>query len=69
MSRAPSSFRKTDAARLYDVAYKAGVVDPIIEFDVARRCLRIVPAKAAAAKQGSELDQWMSQHADKAEGR
>jgi hypothetical protein len=45
MSRAPSSFRKTDVTRLYDAAHKAGVVDPIIEFDIKHQRLRIIPRK------------------------
>lgn len=61
MSRAPSSFRKTDVTRLYDAAYKAGVVDPIIEFDIKHQRLRIISAKVAAAKQVSDLDRELAE--------
>jgi hypothetical protein len=56
MSRAPSSFRKTDITRAYEAAHKAGHPDAIIEVDLKRQCLRIIPVKTAAAKQASDLD-------------
>jgi hypothetical protein len=54
MSRAPSSFRKTDITRAYDAAQKAGHPDAIIEVDLKRGCLRIIPVKPREANNSGD---------------
>lgn len=43
MSRRPHAFKESEITRAIRAAKKAGIVDPIIEVDIARKRLRIIP--------------------------
>jgi hypothetical protein len=45
MSRGPYPFRESDLIRAHRANGKAGHPDAIIEIDIERRCLRIIPRK------------------------
>jgi hypothetical protein len=73
VSRGPHSFREVDITRAYRAAQKAGHPDAIVEYDIERKCVRIIPRKpgevSTASEPNNDLDQWMAKHADAAEGR
>jgi hypothetical protein len=57
MSRAKYSFKECDLTRALRAADKAGH-EVIIEIDIERRCMRIMPIKAKAAQSSSaDLDE------------
>jgi hypothetical protein len=56
VSKGPYPFKASDITRAYRAAEKAGHSDVIIEVDTERKCLRIIPTKAAATEQTSDLD-------------
>jgi hypothetical protein len=43
VSRKPYAFKESEITRAIRAAKKAGMIDPIIEVDIARKRLRIIP--------------------------
>ena len=56
MSRAKYSFKECDVTRALRAADKAGH-KVVIEIDIERRCMRIIPIEAAAQSSSADLDE------------
>jgi hypothetical protein len=52
MSRGPYSFREVDLVRAHRAAEKAGHPDAIVEYDIERKCVRIIPRKLDETAKG-----------------
>jgi hypothetical protein len=58
VSRGPHSFKESEFIRFRRAADKSGHPDAIIEFDVARRCWRMIPRKLGEASTAPEQNEW-----------
>ena len=59
MSKGPSTFKQTDAARLYKAAVAGGMRDPQIEIDLKRKKIIVrsgAPEQGIADASESDLD-------------
>lgn len=66
MSRKSHSFKESEITRAIRAARKAGIVDPIVEIDIARKRLRIIPLNKNGDRAAiSEWDIVLDDKADK----